>query len=128
MSLYFLCRYYQLNMAGYPSVFSIVLTTMLCYTTAYHPSECNIADTYYNIFKIGQHNCNCQAKSAGQLKFDGGKVLVCDGNKWNALQYEYVYGTKNNPGFSCQDIRSSLAKRATNGLYWITLGGRFCKS
>jgi len=111
---------------GYPSVFSIVLTSILCYTTAYDPSQCDYAETYYNVFKIGQHNCDCQAKSTGQLKFDKGKVLVCDGNRWNALQYEY--GSKNNPGFSCEDIRSRSAKQAANGLYWITLGGRFCKS
>ena len=111
---------------AYLAVFSIVLTSTLCYTTAYHPSECDYGETYYNVFKIGQHDCGCETKSAGQLKFDKGKVLVCDGNKWNALQYEY--GSKNNPGFSCEDIRSSSAKQAANGLYWITLGGRFFKN
>lgn len=124
MPVHFLRRYCRLSM-GYLAVFSIVLTSILCYTTAYDPGKCDYGETYYNIFKIGQHDCDCQAKSAGQLKFEEGKVLVCDGNKWKALQYEYHYGSRYNPGFSCEDIRSSAAKQASNGIYWITLGGRF---
>ncbi|KAJ7321470.1 Saccharopine dehydrogenase [Desmophyllum pertusum] len=105
---------------GYLGVLSILLTSTLCYTTAYHPDECNYSDTYYNIFKIGKHNCDCQAKSAGQLKFDQGKVLVCDGHEWKSLQYEEEYGSRKNPGFSCEDIKAS-ANQAANGVYWITL-------
>lgn len=108
---------------GYLTLFSIVLTSTLCYTTAYNPAECDFGETYYNIFKIGQHNCDCQAKSAGQLKFAEGKVLVCDGSEWKALQYEGEYGSRYKPGFSCDDIRAK-SKQATNGVYWITLGGK----
>lgn len=106
---------------GYLAVFSIVITSILCYTTAYHPSQCDYSDTYYNVFKIGQHDCDCQVKHAGQLKFDEGKVLVCDGKKWNVLQFA-EYGTKTNAGVSCEDIRSSSAKQLANGVYWIALG------
>ena len=126
MPLLFLGRFRRLNM-GYLAVFSFVMTSILCYTNACHPDQCDCSDTYYNVFKIGQHNCDCQANHEGQLKFDEGKVLVCDGKKWHVLQYA-EYGTKTNPGVSCEDIRSSSAKQAADGVYWITLGGRFRKN
>ncbi|KAJ7327798.1 Saccharopine dehydrogenase [Desmophyllum pertusum] len=109
---------------GYLGVLSILLTSTLCYTTAYQrdPDECNYRDKYCrNIYKIDNHNCDCQAESAGQLKFDQGKVLVCDGREWKSLQYEEKYGSRKNPGFSCEDIMANSANQAANGVYWIAL-------
>ena len=114
---------------GYLGVLSILLTSTLCYTTAYQrdPDECNYRDKYCrNIYKIDNHNCDCQAESAGQLKFDQGKVLVCDGHEWKSLRYEEKYGSRKNPGFSCEDIMANSANQAANGVYWIALNGKFC--
>ena len=109
---------------GYLIALSILLASSVCFTIGYDPSSCDFGETYYHVFKIGQHNCDCQPKRAGQVKFSAGKVFVCDGNQWKALQYEIPYGSRRNPGFSCEDIKADL-KQAANGIYWITLSGKF---
>lgn len=59
------------------------------------------------------------------MKFTTGKIFVCDGKEWKALQYEESsLGSRGYPGFSCKEIKTGL-KDAANGIYWITLSGRF---
>ena len=102
---------------------SVIFTSVLCCAFAHDPAECDYSETYYTIFKIGQHSCTCQPDRAGQLKFSDGKVLVCTGSEWKALQYEVSYGSKSNPGYGCDDIKAKNVKQTANGIYWITLSG-----
>ena len=112
---------HQLNM--HLAALSVIFTSVLCCAIASDPAECDCGEKYYTIFKIGQHSCTCQPDRAGQLKFSDGKVLVCTGSEWNALQYEVSYGSKSNPGYGCEDIKAKNAGKSANGIYWITLSG-----
>ena len=97
----------------------VVVNSILCITTACHPADCGICETYNTIIKVGSHSCGCQANGAGKLKFDNGKIFVCTGSEWKTLQYE-EYGVKTLPGYSCKDIKDN-ANQSANGIYWITL-------
>ena len=97
------------------------MTTAICFTIGYD-SSCGCGESgYYRGDEI--NNFDCQPKKAGKMKFAAGKVSVCDGNEWKALQYEEKYGSRRNPGFSCEDIKADL-KHSANGVYWITLSGK----
>lgn len=110
----------------YLAVLSIIFITAINCTIAYDPSDCDFGDTYYSVFKFGQHNCSCEPKKAGQVKFAGGEVLVCTGSEWRALQFKPAsYGQRSNPGYSCKDIKKT-AEQDSNGIYWITSSGKWC--
>ena len=107
----------SLNM-GYLAIFIIFLTSTLCYKLA----KCDGCPS----LQVSEHNCICEPTTAGQLKFAEGNLLVCDGYDWNTLQYEPpAYGSKKNPGSSCQDIKTN-EQEAANGVYWIALQPSRC--
>ena len=118
-----------------------------------HTCNCNCGDRYsYGQLLDGHHSNSCQPKRAGQLKFTDGRLFVCTGNEWKALQYfnessttpnvsyrskapnvpyrskapnvRVPYGSKAKPGFSCKDIKTKKGKQ--NGIYWIRLSGNIC--
>ena len=109
-----------------------------------HTCNCNCGDRYsYGQLLDGHHSDSCQPKRAGQLKFTDGRLFVCTGNEWKALQYvnessttpnvsyrskapnvRVPYGSKAKPGFSCKDIKTKKGKQ--NGIYWIRLSGNIC--
>ena len=112
---------------------------MLSFAAASQPQDCGCNDMaqfhlVYPVFtsKVVQHNCSCQPKRAGQLKFADGKLFVCTGTEWKALQFEQSvqlvsYGSKSNPGSSCKDIKSNNPT-LSDGIYWITLSGKIHRS
>ena len=84
-----------------------------------HTCNCNCGDTYsYGQLLDGHHSDSCQPKRAGQLKFTDGRLFVCTGNEWKALQYvnessttpNVPYGSKAKPGFSCKDIKTRFKR------------------
>ena len=80
-----------------------------------------------HIFKLGSASCACdKASHAGAVKYVNGKVYVCLGSEWRPIQYEQVvvYGTENNPGYSCKDILDKAGQQISNGVYWIRLRGK----
>lgn len=94
-----------------------------------HTCNCNCGDRYsYGQLLDGHHSDSCQPKRAGQLKFTDGRLFVCTGNEWKALQYVNEssttpkYGSKAKPGFSCKDIKTKN-KGKQNGIFWIRLNG-----
>ena len=114
---------------------SIILTIALCLIAFSHASDCGCSDAFYPVHvfkaeypvvKVGQSKCSCQPKRAGQLKFAGGRLFVCTGTEWKALQFEVsgIYGSKLHPGSSCEDIKKKNSKPSANGVYWITLSGK----
>jgi len=108
---------------------SVILAITLCLIASSQASDCGCSDTFYPVVKVGQSNCSCQPKRAGQLKFAGGKLFVCTGTEWKALQFEVsggsgTYGSKLHPGSSCEDIMKKNSKPSANGVYWITLSGK----
>jgi len=89
--------------------------------------ECN--EPAPTIYKLGDGSCACnQPNQAGALKYDNGKVYVCLGSEWQLLQFQevYVYGTENNPGYSCKDILDKSGQQLSNGVFWIRLRGKGC--
>lgn len=133
---------YQENMT-HLALLRLLFITMVCAATSLG-SDCDCDDTpkvtpgypfayplpYTHPFpqpvftsKVGQYKCSCKPKRAGQLKFSGGKLFVCTGTEWKALQYEQsvLYGSKLTPGSSCEDIQKKTLKQSANGVYWITL-------
>lgn len=67
-------------------------------------------------------NLDCDPSKAGQMKFTAGKIFVCDGKEWKALQYEESsLGSRKYPGSSCKKIKTD-SRNAANGIYWITMG------
>ena len=102
---------------GYLVGLSILLSVVICCMIA---SSFGCGEAYYKVI-----NLDCDPSKAGQMKFTTGKIFVCDGKEWKALHYEeYSLGSRGYPGFSCKEIKTSL-KDAANGIYWITLSGRF---
>ena len=101
----------------------VALATMVCFAIGCHQSSCGSFETHQYVFRIGQYDCDCEPFRAGQMTFVEGKVYVCDGTEWKALQYEASLGSRSDPGFSCKDIKAHL-KDATNGIYWIALTGK----
>ena len=102
---------------GYLVGLSILLSVSICCMIA---SSFGCGETYHKVI-----NLDCDPSKAGQMKFTTGKIFVCDGEEWKALQYEESsLGSRRYPGFSCKGIKTSL-KDAANGIYWITLSGRF---
>ena len=94
-----------------------------------HTCNCNCGDRYsYGQLLDGHHSDSCQPKRAGQLKFTDGRLFVCTGNEWKALQYVNEssttpkYGSKAKPGFSCKDIKTKNDGKQ-NGIFWIRLNG-----
>ena len=113
---------------------SFLFAIVLSFASASHdqPQDCGCGDIaqyplVYPVFtsKVGQYNCSCQPKRAGQLKFADGKLFVCTGTEWKAVQYEQSvsYGSESNPGSSCKDIKSKTPT-LSDGIYWITLNGK----
>ena len=101
---------------GYLAILCIILTSTVCFTAGKR-NKCGPI--------VREHNCDCKAKTAGMLKRDGEKLLMCDGNEWKGIQQEVALGSsKKNPGYSCKDILD--AGQTDDGVYWITLTGRFC--
>ena len=81
------------------------------------------------IYKLGDASCACdRAEHAGALKYANGKVYVCLGSEWKSLQFQesYVYGTENNPGYSCKDILDKAGQQLSDGVFWIHLRGKGC--
>ena len=101
----------------YLAILCIILTSAVCFIVAGEGKKCGP--------KVREHNCECKAKTAGLLKREGGKLLMCDGNEYKALQFEYPLGSESNPGHSCEDIMNG--GQSANGIYYITLTGRFSK-
>lgn len=98
---------------GYLVGLSILLSVSICCMIA---SSFGCGETYHKVI-----NLDCDPSKAGQMKFTTGKIFVCDGKEWKALQYEESsLGSRRYPGFSCKGIKTSL-KDAANGIYWITL-------
>ena len=92
---------------------------MVCFTVAGKGKKCGPI--------VREHNCECKAKTAGMLKRDGGKLLMCDGNEYKALQFEESLGSESNPGHSCKDIMDN-GEQTADGVYYITLNGKFSTS
>ncbi|KAJ7321477.1 hypothetical protein OS493_034830 [Desmophyllum pertusum] len=77
---------YWLNMR-YLAILCIILSSTLFFTNA---EKCGI--------QVKKHNCDCKDKNASLLNLDDdGKLLVCDGAGWKALQYEIPLGSQTNP-------------------------------
>ena len=53
------------------------------------------------------------------MKQQEGEVFFCDGSEWKALAFKKLLGSKEKPGSSCVDIKTSEPKQNTNGVYWI---------
>lgn len=107
-------------------VLAIMFITAIGVTTACRPDDCDFGGTYHHVLKFGNHSCGCQPITAGLVKFAGGKVLVCTGSEWKALQYERL-GSQSNPGSSCKEIEKAEVHaygKTPDGVYYITLGGR----
>ena len=88
---------------------------------------CN--ETAPTIYKLSAASCACnQYDQAGSLKYDNGKVYVCWGKEWKSIQIQesYVYGTENNPGYSCKDMLDKAGQQLSNGVFWIRLRGKRC--
>ena len=111
----FLSSYYGLTMR-FLAIFCIILATMVSFTIAGKGKCGPIART--------NSPCTCKPKTAGLLKFADGKLVVCDGSEWKTLQMETAVGSRENPGYSCKDILDNDDK-AADGVYWITLTGKF---
>ena len=76
------------------------------------------------IYKLGDASCACnRPEHAGALKYDSGKVHVCVGSEWKAIQFEESYGSETNPGYSCKDILNKAGAQLNDGVYWIRLPG-----
>ena len=81
------------------------------------------------IFKLGDASCPCnKADHAGAIKYANGKLHLCLGTEWKEVQLENnsLYGTRNNPGYSCKDILDNAGPglQPTDGVYWIRLRGK----
>lgn len=108
----------QVNMA-HLTLFTAIVISVLYLSNA---QKCGNASKSRHIY-VKEHNCDCLRKRAGQLKFDAGKLLVCDGSEWRALQYQLEPPT----GSSCLDIRTKYPDQAKdNGVYEIKLNGIKC--
>ena len=70
---------------------------------------------------VKKHNCECQAKSAGRLKLEDGKLLMCDGSDYKSLQFEMPTpkNSRANPAYSCKEIKDEDSV-ADDGIYWLT--------
>ena len=78
------------------------------------------------IYKLGDASCVCnRPEHAGALKYDSGKVHVCLGSEWKALQFEESYGSETNPGYSCKDILNKAGTQLNDSVYWIRLPGTY---
>ncbi|XP_029197170.1 uncharacterized protein LOC114962378 isoform X1 [Acropora millepora] len=75
------------------------------------------------ILKLGKDSCACDREEhVGALKYANNSLYVCLGDKWSAIRLKklYPYGTENNPGLSCKDIRDKSAeKHLSDGVYWL---------
>ena len=84
------------------------------------------------ILKLGNDSCACDREEhAGAFKYANNTLHVCLGNRWSAIRSKrlYSYGTKNNPGFSCKDIRDKSAeKQLSDGVYWLHNEGKIGKT
>ncbi|XP_078352110.1 uncharacterized protein LOC144636783 [Oculina patagonica] len=100
----------------YLAILCIILTSTVCFTIAGKRNKCGT--------KLRASNCDCTSKTAGVLKYGGGKLLLCDGNDWKALQFEGKApgSDKSNPGYSCKDLLDN--GQTADGVYWITLSDR----
>ena len=84
------------------------------------------------ILKLGKDSCACDREEhVGALKYANNSLYVCLGDKWSAIRLKklYPYGTENNPGLSCKDIRDKSAeKHLSDGVYWLRNEGKivFC--
>ena len=84
------------------------------------------------VLKLGKDSCACNREEhAGALKYANNSLYVCLGDKWSAIRLKklYPYGTENNPGLSCKDIRDKSAeKHLSDGVYWLRNRGKivFC--
>ena len=108
----------------YLTCLMVTFGTVLCISLAYHPADCDYSDTYYNVFKVGKHNCECNPRRAGQIKFENNKIQVCVGDQWKSLQYELPQlGNRSNPAVSCEEIKANR-RCSKSGIYWITLKGK----
>lgn len=100
----------------YLAVLCIILASMLCFTNA-GGRKCRTP-------RVKAHSCECNSKTAGLLQLADGKLFLCDGSDWKALQFEEPIGSEKNPGYSCKDILDN-DEQAADGIYWITLTGKF---
>ncbi|KAL9952118.1 hypothetical protein ACROYT_G039327 [Oculina patagonica] len=91
------------------------MTSTVCFTIAGKRNKCGP--------KVRAGNCECKSKTAGTLNLADGKLLLCDGNEWKALQFEEPLGSEKNPGYSCKDILDNGGQTA-DGVYYITLNDR----
>ena len=96
----------------YLAVLTIILVSTVCFALAGKRKKCGP--------QVKEHNCECKDKTAGQLKLADGKLLMCDGSGWKALQYEVP---KAKAGASCKDIKDN-DDAAEDGVFWISLNGK----
>lgn len=115
MALHVSRQIYCLTMR-YLVVLCVILTSTVCLRTVAGNRRCRP--------KIRESTCPCKSNTAGVLKRDGAKLLMCDGSQWKALQFEEPLGSNSKPGYSCKDIMDNGGQTA-DGAYWMTLTGRF---
>lgn len=93
-------------------VLAIVLINTVLFTSAGKKNKCGPM--------VKEHKCECKAKSEGQLKLEGGKLLMCDGSEYKALQFEMPSkNSRANPAYSCKEIKDEDTA-AEDGIYWLT--------
>ena len=104
-TLGFICRYlFTLNMAR---------LTILCL----------VCLSILSLSSAGKNSCKRPNKIRSVLcllMYEDGQVLSCNGNDWKSLMTSVC--SKENPGFSCKDIKERSPTEPTNGVYWITTG------
>ena len=112
----------------YLVVLGLILISTVLFTSAGKKYKCGPI--------VKKHNCECKAKSAGQLKLEDGKLLMCDGSEYKPLQFEMPTpkSSRANPAYSCKEIMEEDAA-ADDGIYWLTFKSKiknifnfnFCK-
>nr|XP_058959602.1 uncharacterized protein LOC131786567 [Pocillopora verrucosa] len=97
----------------YLVVLGLILISTVLFTSAGKKYKCGPI--------VKKHNCECKAKSAGQLKLEDGKLLMCDGSEYKPLQFEMPTpkNSRANPAYSCKEIMEEDAA-ADDGIYWLT--------
>jgi hypothetical protein len=69
------------------------------------------------IASIWSNTLPCSSTYRGDVRFDGAKLLVCDGSAWRPA-YTSPFGTVTNPASSCSQADRSILG---NGLYYMRM-------
>ena len=101
------------------TVLVLLCFSILCLSSAGRKKGCKKPKKIRPVF-LKEYNCNCGAELSGSMKQQDGEIFFCDGSEWKALAFETkLLGSKENPGYSCGDIKTKEPKQDTNGVYWI---------